>query len=324
MLVSTVVIGMLTLVLILVALGHENRSAVFFYSHIPKSGGTSFGMDLRGEVLKPCVHPMNTNMDSMVNQIRKEPERAINGCNYFASESRVRYVERNLPEWIPLFNGIGKVWDGRIEYIYLLRDPQELLISMWSHCQHGRGYQLHHYDKMDLADWVQMWRTQCEPTAGFFAKAHKYCGYNPRNPQTVHLSKMDKNSRFVESSGESSGELLQIALERLRNGVSVGREHIGDGSQRREAIRMRAPHVNGTHLRRAHQDPGGHLRHQRQHQETNPQHHTSGQGAVYAGIQAVFGAILGRHRHIQARFLLKCPIGTGGAVGPEARTRAKR
>eukprot|EP00040_Diaphanoeca_grandis_P018938 m.99695 g.99695 ORF g.99695 m.99695 type:complete len:426 (-) comp27180_c1_seq1:84-1361(-) len=245
----------------------EFQRPTFVFTHIPKAGGSTFGMALCGEQvaclangieahnpkyrrklnpgrtlqfepLQTCTHPWTP--DSLLrtfSSIEKNPhlinDKSTAGCNYVVSETQVKTVARILPKLLEYMHDGGMKSDqnstGPVYAMYLLRQPQEHVISMWKHCQIGRGQSLHHYPSISLAEWVNMWSEGYEPTSEFFRNASTYCPYNPRNFQTRHLAtdgavwfNGDPVWDLATRTSASTHDMLQVASDIITQGFSVG------------------------------------------------------------------------------------------------------
>lgn len=198
---------------------------MFYFVHISKAGGSSFGRALttlcsisgRSQrtlcPVQPCNHPFTSTLGS-----RRVPSTANSTCN-------IVFTEGSIASQQPRIELLWHRQQQQISHILLLREPLAIVVSMWEHCQHGRGSQLHRYRNISFQRWVGVFSGPVSLPSQAVTSAKRYCGFDPRNRQTRLLGGSRATDRDFDPSLAMDGTrdgFLELAKRRVREALFVG------------------------------------------------------------------------------------------------------
>lgn len=158
----------------------DKPSPLFFYEHIPKTGGKLFVDDARslggltgcGEIdLKDSEDEDPMQLQDAINAYKLHDD----NCNLIASEGHMASNVKRMEDVI-------KKED--IQMLVMLRQPREHVLSMYHHCQHpqGLGRATHDYHTISHSDYFKL------ALEGSGPQLEKYCSYYPANMMTRLLA----------------------------------------------------------------------------------------------------------------------------------------
>eukprot|EP00040_Diaphanoeca_grandis_P037069 m.239673 g.239673 ORF g.239673 m.239673 type:complete len:378 (-) comp33749_c0_seq9:46-1179(-) len=162
----------------------------YLYTHIPKTGGSSFIMSIQ-EALLPCVHPMTVDLQQLHQRVLQQDSkdydlwvRHRDTCNLISSEG-VQAVNRMTAQQLWGAGSTRTQTVDDLRTIVFLRDPATHPLSMWRHCSNNQGVgpipNGKRYAAMPLSTWLHATHYRNQSAAAYG------CGYNPNNMQVSSL-----------------------------------------------------------------------------------------------------------------------------------------
>lgn len=191
------------------ALGAGSGGAydLYYYWHVPKTGGVSFSIDLVEDFgLVGCFG----------RNVRKPYANATwamehGKCNYGNTEGDYGHSLLKFP--------------SAPRNLLLLRDPVKHVVSQYSHCQMESDIKKWGHKRATLEDWLQHWLDAVhgdeKTRKKGLEKALSICHYLPENMQTRKLCDgYEKN--YKDKRGFTIDECRETALTHVRDAWHVG------------------------------------------------------------------------------------------------------
>ena len=156
------------------AVVRAEAAPLYFYEHVPKTGGVSFSSDLVGQF-------------GLVSCFGRDVRKAYPNVTWAMAHGKCDYgnTEGKYGRSLVKFPSVPRV-------LVLLRDPAAHVVSQYSHCQLESDIKKWHHARESFDDWVEAWFDAAhgpseQARADAFDRAKKICHYQPINMQTRKL-----------------------------------------------------------------------------------------------------------------------------------------
>ena len=131
-----------------------------------------------------------------------EESETSGGCNFIASESRLHRFKPMLRSLFPWASRTSASSFPELHEIFMLRSPEDHVISMWSHCQDKQNSNI---TQCDFRTWVR----------GGYGASKRCCAYCAHNAQTNHIETINTHSKHMHHTHALlEAEAASTTLER--------------------------------------------------------------------------------------------------------------
>lgn len=165
----------------------ETGDALYFYKHVPKTGGVSFSHDLVDKLgLVPCFGRES---------VKKTKSTDVYGVRHQDTLNKTLALERGhctFGNTEGKYGEAAKIFPWKPRVLLLFRDPQAHFVSQYAHCQASNDIEKWGHERVSIEEWTSHWhhalhgRDATSRKKGYDA-AMAGCHYNPINMQTRKL-----------------------------------------------------------------------------------------------------------------------------------------